>query len=389
MSEAPVPPPSSSGPSSGPTAHATTMVRNIVVSVISTVLGATMIYFLGFHNKGGGGGGSSAADMLVTKESTTKAWKSYVAVENIYYKNTQSIVNELQRTQNFSDFRENVNKESQKFQEDLPQVIKDKTIDGAFVSMINRRLENEKGSEIKMKGYFDNIQSILRKDLTTAERRRELDDEDAAWEKYNLGMRERAVIDVEDLAKMLSERYQQPFAVNDLLIYVELKKGLTDPNKTSEKKDNTQTQLENKTDANKPVDQNDPQGVGPAEPSNEQKTVDNNDKNATNANLNNKKTEEPKNNSGNYNQKMLGEWYTADAEIGIFKNGSMYWNLQSGESTSGTWRWDHNQLFMYPQPNRSIKKGTIWVFTISDLSAHTLTLTMATQPFYKYFLSKD
>ncbi|MFI5134003.1 MAG: hypothetical protein ACHQEB_06690, partial [Chitinophagales bacterium] len=77
-----------SPPSTPPTpasSHSATMMRNIITGVITTVIGAVTVYFItqGFHKSDN----SSAADILLMKEVTTNAWKSYVSSENVFYNN--------------------------------------------------------------------------------------------------------------------------------------------------------------------------------------------------------------------------------------------------------------------------------------------------------------
>jgi hypothetical protein len=382
MSDTPPPPPSSSGPAPASTiGHAKNMVRNVAVSVTSTVLGATLIYFLGFQHRSGGDG-PKTADMLVTKEATSKAWKSYVAVENIYYKNSQSVFKDLQQTKQLDDFEENIIRESDKFQTDLPQVLKDENIDGAFISLINRRLENEKSTEVKMKKYLSNLQGIVKGNYSQTEKQEKLAAEDAAWASYSKGTVERAVTDLEDLAKILSDRYQIPFAMTDLLVYNEIKKAENtkpeDNNKVVTKEDNNGTPTDVPAEVNK-VEEPKNGGVNTVDRTNEVKIP----------NDNVYKAEDRQKNDGGTKERILGEWYTNDAEIGIFRNGSMYWNLQNGETTSGSWKFSNNQLIMYPKANYSIPQGTIWTFNVSNITKGTMTLTLAVRPFNVYYLVRN
>jgi hypothetical protein len=386
MSDMPIPPlpPSSSSPGTNPTpvTHATNMARNIAVSVISTVLGATLIYYLGFKNDGGGD------NTLLTKEATTKAWRSYVTIENIYYKHSVSILNDLQQSKKFGDFKENIIRESDKFQRDLPEVIKAKNIDNTFVSMIQRRLENEKSTEVRIKDYLDNIQAILDKNLPANERQEKLEAEDKNWMAYSKGNRDRAVTDIEDLAKTLSDRYQTPFAMTDLLVYNEIKK---------EESGNT-----NPTDNNA----NKPTKNGPADPN--ANTNDDNGKNAANTDDNNRNNpNDTKNNPGDakvsvsrnddqnnkniiVDEKLLeGQWDTKDAGIDLYKNGVMYWSTDNGDRASGTWKFSNNQLYMYPKASNKVAANTTWIFNLSNVTPNSFTMTLAYKPFNTYYLIRS
>jgi hypothetical protein len=391
MSETHTPPPYSPTPSPNPVSHATNMARNIAVSVISTVLGATLIYYLGFRGDGGGGDKT-----LITKEATTKAWKSFVTVENIYYKNTLSLVNELKETKKLADFNENVIKESEKFQRDLPEVLKDKNIDGAFISMIQRRLENEKNVEVKMKKYLDNIQSILDQNLAVEKQREKLDAEDNAWTSYTKGARERAITDIEDLAKTLSDRYQVPFAMTDFLEFNEIKKETPNTNKT-DNTDNNKTNTNNPDNTKTDNNNNNPGNPGntgnlvPADPdkgNNNNNAKDNTNNNAGNVNTN--KAIDQNQNTTPVNEKWLaGQWDTKDAGIDLYKNGSMYWTMDNGEKASGTWKFSNNQLYMYPKASQKIANGTTWIFNLSNVTPNSFTMTLSYKPFNTYYLIRS
>src|SRR5262245_45556721 len=118
------------------------MIRNIIVGVTTSVLGAGALYFLGINKSGDSP--SSKHSFLEAKEATTKGWKSYVTDDNIYYKNTISIFNDLQRSKQIDDYRDNLLKEMHKFQDDLSSILKDEDLDNSFVTMIKRRQDVEK-----------------------------------------------------------------------------------------------------------------------------------------------------------------------------------------------------------------------------------------------------
>jgi hypothetical protein len=57
--------------------------------VVTTVPGATATCLLGFNKKS-----LDRTDMeqiLISKDATLKAWKSFVTVQNVYYKNEKSL----------------------------------------------------------------------------------------------------------------------------------------------------------------------------------------------------------------------------------------------------------------------------------------------------------
>jgi hypothetical protein len=224
MSEAATPPPANGAPgSSTVSSHAKTMARNIIVSVASTVLGATAIYFLGFHNKGGHSG---STDHLVIKEATTKAWRSYVSIDNLYYKNILSLAKDPALLKDLGRYKSEMQKESTRFKKDVEDILQDKDIDKSFASMLNRRLDREKeGEEITTK-LIDNLQSIYNSVGSVEEKRNRMIAENTSYSEQTKGLLERSVNEIEDLSKVLSEKFNQPFNLNDFLSYADYKKGV-------------------------------------------------------------------------------------------------------------------------------------------------------------------
>src|SRR5687767_6531987 len=149
------PPPSTSAGS--PAGHTTLMFRNIIVGVTTTILGSTAVYFLGFHNKGKGG---TKASYLEMKESTTRAWRTYVAIDNIYYKNLMSINKDKELILDLDRYKAEMFKEGARFKRDAQNIMKDEDVDKAFVSMMERRFEREKEAEDAITIYIDKLKAI-------------------------------------------------------------------------------------------------------------------------------------------------------------------------------------------------------------------------------------
>ncbi|MBK5272891.1 MAG: hypothetical protein JJE22_17970 [Bacteroidia bacterium] len=360
-------------------APSTNILRNIIVGVTTTVLGSSAIYFLGFNHKGGGG--STTENILVTKEFTTKAWKSYVTSENIYTKNSISLMKELQETKKLDDFEENILQESDKFISDMNQLMKDDNIDGDFISMIKRRIQNENVVIPKTKAYLGNIRSIINSNLSQTEKTEKLAAADKDWATYSKGITERSITDIEDLAKTLSERYMQPFAMTDLLIYKMIKNQGTNNTTTDPGNENNL----NKGNNENPLNGQNSQPVAPdannisntsTNPANNNNAVDNNYNNPV------------KNNSGTTVTKSMltGDWSTNGAEIYLYKDGTMEWEvLSTGDNANGTWQFYNNQLYMYATSSKTGQRST-WVFNLSNVSRNAFTMTLSVQPYNTYSL---
>jgi len=354
--------------SGAPASHSPNIFRNILVGVTTTVLGSSAIYFLGFNHRSAG---SSGNDYLVVKDATIKAWKSYVTIENIYTKNSISLMKELQETKKLDDFEENIIQESKKFETDLEQLIKDQKIDGDFISMIKRRLQNENIAIPKTKNYLGNIRSIVNSNFSQAEKSEKLAAEDQSWATYSKGTSERAITDVEDLAKILSERYAQPFAMTDLIIYKMLKDKAANTDTTT-----TRNNINPNPDpANGSINQNTDNVSNINNPVNTRINPDKNNSNNT------------VNNTISVNKSMLtGDWSTNGAEIYLSQDGTMEWEvLSNGDNAYGTWNLYNNQLYMYATGSKTGQKST-WVFNLTNVSGNSFTMTLNVQPYNSYSL---
>lgn len=358
--------------------HTSNMIRNIITGVLTTVAGACAVYFLGFHNNSGSNG-----DYLVTKEATTKAWKSYVTIENVYYKNQVSLLNDLQRTKNLDDFKEGLSNESRKFQNDLQILIKDNDIDKAFISMIDRRLDNEKSIGPKLDKYIDNIKAISNSSLSPEEKQQKLLAEDADWTNSNKGITERAINDIEDIAKTLSERYGQPFAMTDFLVYQYIKNNAnkTDSitNQTNQNNYNNTTNNTNPNNNNSNINTDNNINNGNNNPGNNGNG---------NGNINNNNSNNFNTNRSNYEAKdFAGKWNTPGAFITLSSNGNMEWLMTNGVRTLGTWRFYNNQISMtYPNQNGVV--GT-YTFNLYNITANSFTMQLVTYPNYTYLLTRS
>src|SRR5690606_4502245 len=245
-----------------PSPGASTIMRNILVGVTTTVLGSTAIYFLGFHNRGGKSGPSAAENLLVMKEVTTKAWKSYVTTDNIYYKNLLSINKDFQESPDLELYKQDVTKEADRFRKDVDDLLKEENLDKTFASMLSRRLEREKEALDKMTDYVEAIQRLQRSELGEKEVMEKANEEGKKFEKYSKTAVERAATEVEDIAKTLAERYGQAFSLSDFLFYNDYKKTQTAGNNNNNQpgENNSNTNI-GSTETNQPTNNTNQQPV--------------------------------------------------------------------------------------------------------------------------------
>jgi cell division FtsZ-interacting protein ZapD len=113
------------------------VLKNMAIGVTTSVLGATIIYFLGFNNK------KPSFTKLEREEITTQTWKTYVTVENIYTKNTVSLLHDVLKFGGSAEVLKETNKESEKFQNSVKDMIAADGVDKDMVSFLKQRLEDE------------------------------------------------------------------------------------------------------------------------------------------------------------------------------------------------------------------------------------------------------
>src|ERR1041385_6482195 len=118
-------------PGMAPNTSNKVMVRNIITGVVTTVVGASIVYFLGFHPKSG-----SSEDSM---QKTLKGWRSYVYAENVLYNDWQVLDNNYVNT-GFEHYKQATLDELSKFKYKLKEILDDKDLDKTFRSMVQDRL---------------------------------------------------------------------------------------------------------------------------------------------------------------------------------------------------------------------------------------------------------
>lgn len=344
----------------------TTLLNKILIPVITTVLGATAIYFLGFNKKGGR---SDMEKLLITKEATVKGWKSFVTSQNIGFKNSKSILNEYEpkiaeaanQTPQalitvLKDFETEMMRESKKASSDIAEILKDEDLDKNFASMLNRSLDNGTDQEKKVVTFFDKLVVMLKSDLTPEEKGKKWQEEAAKFQAMSDGIEERSATEAEDISKILSEKYGQPFDLNELLVYKEYKDG------------------KDKPDNNKDKDPTDP---APKDPNSGTEFVEDNNTPADDKTDNNETAVTA--------AFLTGEWDMPGGSLELNKDGTMYWSFGNKGYTSGKWKLVEGKLQMRAT-NPDTNKTSLLVGFLTDVTTHSFTMTYMTTPkeIYKF-----
>ena len=352
-----------------PPSHNTNMVRNIIAGVTTTVVGATFVFFLNRNNHNNNDNNSSNGSYLEVKEATTKGWKSYVAIENLEYKNTMLLANHLKDLNGLDEFKDQLTKESNKFSSDIEDLQKTKNLDDGFIALLKRRLDAEKEALEKWSSFFTKSSDIINSTQPGQDRNDRITVEYNKMQAGGNFIVEKTKTEITDLSKSLSEKYGQQFAITDLILFQDKKQDNTNNinNTTTNNNNNTGTQG-NDNNATVTNTNNNPSD----------NTVNNYNRNNTNYTNNNSSQDNVKS--------LVGEWDTQGAVITLSSNGRMTWEMTTGQNTSGNWQYYNSQLYM-TYPNQYGVSGT-YVFNLSNVRPNSFTMVLTTYPYYRYDLTR-
>jgi mRNA-degrading endonuclease YafQ of YafQ-DinJ toxin-antitoxin module len=312
-----------------------THLRNILIGAITTIIGSTSVYFITQYF----GRRTDGNEILVKKEATTRAWKSYVAYENSYTENTLSFEKEFLKT-GMDPYLAGVKKESEKFQKTMKDLAKTKNLDKDLVNILNRRLENEKDYIPKHEEHFMIEKKIVKSNKSSEEIIQDMINEEIRWNIYLKGYFERAVNDIKEIAKTLSETYNQPFSMNDFLIVQIFPQQM----KTSDSVLNFLRFGPGSTDTSRAVY-------------------------ATNVN--------PK--------ALIGNWTDGGNKISLKQDKTMSYELTTGYKANGTWAIENDKLRLNEAGGDSTKNKVSFL-RLNKITANSFTMTRDRLPFDTYNL---
>lgn len=323
-------------PSSPLSSHNKLSTRNIIIGAIVTIITSTTVFYLTQNLKR-----PEENRFSTTKEATTAAWRSYVAYENIYTKNTLSLSKNTGGV-SLDSVLKSFKKESDKFQKDVIDLASAKKIDKDLIKALNRRLDNEKSSIPVLEQYYKNIDRINNSKGSLKEKKDALVNEMTRYSGFTKGFFERAVNDIQIIAETLSKRYGEEYSMNDFLI-VQMEPQIV---KTNDSVINVLRHVE--------IDSN-----------------------------------------GHWVQRMatvlvkekdiIGNW-NADGQVFTFeKNGKMAWVLGNGDKATGTWKIENNKLRLDGIMTRTQQKG-YWIFSVSDMTGNSFTITSEKDNTISYYL---
>ena len=317
-------------PGSPPNTSNKVMVRNIITGVITTVVGATTIYFLGFHNSGGSG----EAGFLVTKEATTNAWKSYVSAENVFFKNWGIYVANYSTT-GFNHYKEATLVELMHFKSDLKKIMDTKNLDPSFISLLERRLKAKEEWENKYRKHLDNYEMLDKTITDPTEKANKLNEEIQRFLNETKELDQLFANEIDELCKTLTAKYAYTFTWADLLLYQH--QPNQNNNKTNTGNTNTGNNNNSGTDAG-----------GTA--------ID--------------------------GKVLVGKWNSGANTLYQYEDGKMYYYFSNGDSTYGSWQLYNNQLYQYY--NQYYGAGYRYVYNLSSITPNAFSIALIDSPYTRY-----
>ncbi|MBP7557312.1 MAG: hypothetical protein KA821_13640 [Chitinophagaceae bacterium] len=320
------------------------ILKNMVISVTTTVVGALAIYFLGFSNK------SSGPSKLEMEELTIDAWKTLVTVENIYAKNGVSLLRDAKNFGSYKAVGDESQKESAKFVNSLQKLLETEGIDKDMRAMLERRIENEKVQIKATTKFFNDLDDYINRGVDNDWTEQQVTDSVLAFMvrfgKESQGIVDRSVNDIEGLAKVLSERYDHDFNVEDFLS-VQIARKKLDPI----------AMLDDSKGTKPPDDPNSKLGGAGSGPLGST--------------------------WGNY---LNGKWDASGATIQFTKDGKTSWFVPAQNTEAkGSWKIINEKLVMN-MTNPQNGKNAIWEFNLSNAEEKSFSMVLTKEPYNYYKL---
>jgi hypothetical protein len=313
-------------------------VKNIFLGILTSVLGATAIYFLGFNNK------KPRFTVLERGEITADAWKTYVTVENIYIQSRVSMIRDALQFKEFGDIAKESAAESKKIQNSLEDVIATDGVDKDLVTFLDKRLKTEYTQSEETEKFYKEL--ALRKEEWTKFPFTDSLKARLTWFLEQTKTRfTKAAPNIEALSKKLFEAYEQPFNINELLVI----------QATKYKKDIFNlTIAEEKKDTDLPPDQSVSGGKDAGD--------------ITNSSDASKITK----------QYLTGKWDAGGGiTITLKANGKLSWSIPSdNKEAKGSWLLKNNQLVMNIDRHPVTGKNANWIFNISNAKKNSFTIIL-------------
>ncbi|MEO7983300.1 MAG: hypothetical protein ABI688_04385 [Bacteroidota bacterium] len=330
-------PPYNHPPATSPGSSGNNQTRTIIIGAIATIIASTSVYYLTqyINNKKS----DSTPSQLVMKEATTNAWKRYVTMENIYYKaaigitrgKTMAIPDEDEGTFALVDkFVNDLAKEAAIFKKDAAKIAEEENVDPALKSMLARRIERQTEFNDMITVFVQKAKTIYSTTKNPALRDKKIN---TATQVMTAGIKlvyEKAATEVEELSKTLTATYAVTFDPNEVQIYADYKKSISNRNALSKAALDTADYTRN---------------IPP--------------------------------------KSLVGSWDSHGDKINLLKDNGFDYSLRTGEKMTGTWKIENGKLRM-DGVDPATKQKLQWLFLVKDIAADSFTMTLSISPFTSY-----
>ncbi len=130
-------------------------VKNIVVSVLTTVLGSTAVYFIGFHDNDG---------FKERQEANIRAWNSLTGYETFYVNSIDKISCMGETPEAYKEFA----REMDQTAANMLNIKTEASVDNKLKSLIDRRVQTIKDTKETMQAYIETTAALRQKNDTAA-----------------------------------------------------------------------------------------------------------------------------------------------------------------------------------------------------------------------------
>jgi len=313
--------------------------RNIIIGSIATIIASTSVYYLTQYINTRKS--DSTPSSLVMKEATTNAWKRYVTMENIYYKAAigitdykSMVVDEDNAFAVVDKFVAGLAREADIFKKDAAKIAKEKNVDPALKTMLNRRIDRQTEFIDLITAFVAKSKGIYNTTRDTVTRDKKINMATAAL-TYNMKLLyEKAATEIEELSKTLSATYAVPFDPNEVQIFSDYKKNISGPNSLDEEPIDTASYLTNFD-----------------------------------------------------SRSLVGNWDDHGNKINLGNDNTFTYSLLNGEKAAGNWKIEQGKLRL-DAIHPSTKQQLLWFFRIKDITANSFTMTLNISPFDTYHLER-
>lgn len=135
------------------------MVKNIAMGVITPVLAATIIYFLGFNK------GDDKAEFKKKKEATEKAWSAYLQNRSIF----STVMKDLGKSGDIEVTRSNINHEIDATVSNMENIKKEPNADQRVYSSVDIIIQQMKDMKGIMNKFLDDMTAYIATNPTEEE----------------------------------------------------------------------------------------------------------------------------------------------------------------------------------------------------------------------------